>query len=492
MPHGLTIIESATGARSIVPASLAVIGLLATAPNATPDVKASAAIGVVANNNALTITSKKAGTLGNDTTITLVNPLANNAALAVEVDGDAITVNLATSGAGAITTTAALLKAAIEADADANALVTVAATGASTSAGVVTALAETELTGGVDEPFPLNKPVLIAGNVDAAAGNAGAGGTLKAALTAIGDQATPIVVVVRVAEDDEDQDTLVIGEVTDGNYTGLQALLAAEAQLGVRPRIIGCPGLDTAAVVAEMVDVAQKLRGMAYAAAIGDNVAEAVVNRGTYSARELMLIWPGTSSAFAGDIVARALGLRAKIDEQQGWHKTISNVALNGITGLSKDVHFNMLDPSTEAGVLNDGQVTTIIRQNGFRLWGNRTCADPDIAPQWSFESAVRTSHALQDEIARIVAPFLDQPMTIGLIKDLLETGNARFRQLTTEGRIVGAQMFFDQDENTPQELAAGRPHFRIEFTPAAPLENPQVALVITDFYYTGFADLLV
>jgi len=363
---------------------------------------------------------------------------------------------------------------------------------------IATATAEAgAATEALDAAFPIDTPVLIAGNVDAAAVTAGTGGTLRPALEAIGDQASPIVVVVRVAvatgdAEDPTQDDLVIG-ATDGNvYTGLQALLAAEARVGVRPRIIGCPGLDTAPVVAEAVVAAQKLRGMVYAAATGDDVAAAITYRETYGARELMLIWPGTDEDFTGDLIARALGLRARIDEQQGWHKTISNVALGGVTALAKDVHFDLLDPSTEAGVLNDGQVTTVIRQNGFRLWGNRTCADPEAAPQWSFESAVRTSHALQDEIASVVAPFLDQPMTIGLIKDLLETGNARFRQLAAEGRIVGAEMFFDQDENTPQELAAGRPHFRIQFTPAAPLENPQVALVITDFYYTGFADLLV
>lgn len=352
----------------------------------------------------------------------------------------------------------------------------------------------------LDAAFPLNTPVLIAGDVDIAAGKAGAGGTLKPALEAIGDQSSPIVVVVRVeegeGEDDEaaaaDQDDKVIGN-TDGNaYTGLQALLVADAHLGVQPRIIGCPGLDNQAVTAELAVIARKLRGMAYAAAEGDTVGDANTYREEFSARELMLIWPGTDAEFSGDIVARTLGLRARIDEEQGWHKTISNVALSGVTGRELDVHFDLLDPSTEAGVLNDNQITTIIRQNGYRLWGNRTTADVEIEPEFSFESAVRTSHALKDEIASIVAPFLDQPMTIGLIKDLLETGNARFRQLTAEGRIVGAEMFFDAEQNSEQELAAGRPHFRIEFTPAAPMENPQIGLVITDYYYTGFADQLL
>lgn len=361
---------------------------------------------------------------------------------------------------------------------------------------IATATAEAgAATTALNAAFPLNTPVLIAGDVEAAAGRAGTGGTLAPALRAIADQASPYVIVVRVAEgeDAEETDTNVIGTTDGTTYTGIQALLAAEAQLGFRPRILGAPGLDSAAVVAELVVAAQKLRAMVYAGAIGDDVAEVATYRGGYSARELMLIWPDTSASdtFAGDIVARTLGLRARIDEEQGWHKTVSNVPLNGITGLDRDVHFDLLDPSTPAGALNDAQVTTVIRQNGYRLWGNRTCADPEQAPEFSFESAVRTSHALQDEIARIVAPFIDQPMTVALIKDLLETGNARFRQLVREGRIVGGQMFFDKDDNSSVELAAGRPKFRIQFTPAAPLENPRVDLVITDFYYTGFAELV-
>ena len=45
----------------------------------------------------------------------------------------------------------------------------------------------------LDAAFPLNEPVLITGGVDIAAGNAGDGGTLAPTLTAIGDQASPIV-----------------------------------------------------------------------------------------------------------------------------------------------------------------------------------------------------------------------------------------------------------------------------------------------------------
>lgn len=343
----------------------------------------------------------------------------------------------------------------------------------------------------LDAAFPLNTPVLVT-SVDAAAGKAGTGGTLKAALEAIGDEASPLVIVVRVAEgeDQAETDANVIG-TTDGNvYTGLQALLAAETVVGRRPRILGAPGLDTQAVVAEMVIAARKLRAMVYASAIGDDIAEVTTYRGEFSARNLMLLWPDSSPDFVGDIVARTLGLRARIDEEQGWHKTVSNVPFYGVTGVTRNVHFDLLDNDTDAGVLNDAQVTTIIRQSGYRLWGNRTTAGED-QPEFSFESAVRTSYALQDIIAAAVLPFLDQPMTVARVKDLMETVNAEFRRLAVEGKIMGAEIFFDADANTAEQLAAGRPNFRIQYTPVAPMENPQVSLVITDYYYSGFADQL-
>lgn len=338
-------------------------------------------------------------------------------------------------------------------------------------------------TAALDAAFPLGAVTLVT-NLEAALGKAGTGGTLSAALAAISDQASAIVVVVRVAEGEDAAGT------SQNVIAGLRLLLTAKSAVGVQPRIIGAPGLDSLAVTTELVIVAKRLRGMAYARAIGDDIAEVIAYRQGFSARELMLIWPDSSSVFAGDIIARALGLRARIDEQIGWHKTISNIPLDGITGLTRAVQFDLLDPSTEAGLLNAAEVTTIIRENGYRLWGNRTTAGED-APEFAFESAVRTSQALQDIIASVFQPFMDQPMTIALIKDNLETANAQFRDLAVKGRIMGAKAFFDADANSAEQLAAGRPTFRYQYTPVAPLEDPTVSLVITDYYYAGFADQL-
>jgi uncharacterized protein len=208
--------------------------------------------------------------------------------------------------------------------------------------------------------FPLDTPVLVT-SIRAAEGKAGVAGTLKKALSAIGDQTNALAVVVRVAAgaDQAETNTNVIGTVTaGGQYTGMQALLAAQAQLGVKPRILACPGLDTAAVAAALASVAQKLRGFAYVSASGCDTKEAAVAyRDTFGQREVMVIWPDfiawdtvASANATAWAVARAIGLRAKLDEEIGWHKTLSNIPVNGVVGIDKDVFWDLQDPATDAG----------------------------------------------------------------------------------------------------------------------------------------------
>ena len=339
------------------------------------------------------------------------------------------------------------------------------------------------------DAFPLDKPVLIT-DLRSALAKAGTTGTLAAALSAIYDQTSPTLIVVRVAEEDDEeaQDGAVIGEA--GAYTGLYALLAAEAQTGSRPRILGAPGLDSQAVTTALAALAQKLRAMTYAAAVGDTIAEVATYAARFAAREVMLIWPNWAAGFAGDAVARALGLRAKIDEDTGWHKSISNVTVNGVTGVSKDLFFDIQDSTTDVSALNDAHVTTLIRSpsGGFVFWGNRTCS---AEPLFAFEPAVRTSQVLQDEIGHGLVFAADKPLTKALIKDVLETINARLRKLTSQGRLIGARAWFDAALNAGADLAAGQLVIDYDFTPAAPLEGLTLNQRITDKYYADLSTAL-
>lgn len=343
--------------------------------------------------------------------------------------------------------------------------------------------------------FPLNKPVLIT-DVVAAQGKAGTKGTLRSVLNAIGLQTKALTVVVRVAEGDDAAGTTsnVIGTTTaDGKYTGILALLAAQPILGVKPRIIGAPGLDDAAVAAALVSAAQKLRGMAYAFAYGCATKEAVAAyREQFGARELMLIWPDfiqwnttTSKDEATPAVAFALGLRAKIDQDTGWHKTISNVSVNGPTGISADVFWDLQDPATDAGYLNEHDVTTLIRSTGFKFWGSRTCSDD---PLFAFENSTRTAQVLADTMAEAQLWAMDKPMTPSLPRDIIESINAKFRSLIAQGYLLGGSAWMSEADNTADTLKAGKLTIDYDYTPVPPLENLTLQQRITDKYLMDFA----
>lgn len=102
----------------------------------------------------LTYTAVQAGVFGNSITITYLDPGGNDEALDVSVVGTDIVVSLATGGAGAITSTANDILAAIEASAEASELVTVAVTGTGTD--VQTAAAEAPLADGTGGSTTIN------------------------------------------------------------------------------------------------------------------------------------------------------------------------------------------------------------------------------------------------------------------------------------------------------------------------------------------------
>lgn len=345
--------------------------------------------------------------------------------------------------------------------------------------------------------FPLNVPVLVT-NVMAAAGRAGKKGTLARTLDAISAQTNPATVVVRVPQGkttDELASNVIGGTDEHGRFTGLRALLAAQnSGPRVKPRILGIPGLESAATVGALAQTAEKLRGFAYAATSHCKTKEDVAAyRESFSARELMLIWPDylgwdTRSNQEETIyaAAAALGLRAKIDNDIGWHKTLSNVGVNGVTGITRDVYWDLQTPATDAGYLNEKDVTVLINKTGYRFWGSRTCAGP--SSLFAFENYTRTAQVLADTMADAHFWAVDAPLSPSLVKDIIEGINAKFRELKALGLIIDGQAWFDPQPNTKEALKAGKARIDYDYTPVPPLEDLGFRQRITDRYLLDFA----
>lgn len=142
-------------------------GLLLTSAGA-PVAAARATVNVnpTGDDNSLTFTARAYGASGNEIRVTYIDPGAASQSLAVSVAGPSIVVSLATNGGASITSTAAQVKAAVEAHEPANRLVSVAIhTGDSGTAddgsGVVTAMASAALTGGAGTGIGIAKPGAI-------------------------------------------------------------------------------------------------------------------------------------------------------------------------------------------------------------------------------------------------------------------------------------------------------------------------------------------
>ncbi|MGS4265339.1 phage tail sheath protein [Serratia marcescens] len=343
--------------------------------------------------------------------------------------------------------------------------------------------------------FPLNTPVLIT-DVIAAAGKAGKSGTLAKALSAIGDQCKPVTVVVRVEEGKDAAETtsnIIGGADENGRYTGMKALLTAQAVTGVKPRILGVPGLDSVEVATALAGICQQLRAFGYISAYGcKSISEAIAYRDNFSQRELMLIWPdflawdttGNVSTTA-HATARALGLRAKIDTETGWHKTLSNVGVNGVTGISASVFWDLQAPGTDADLLNEAGVTTLVRKDGFRFWGNRSCSDD---PLFVFENYTRTAQVLADTMAEAHMWAVDKPVTATLIRDIVDGIKAKFRELKSNGYIIEADCWYDESANDKETLKAGKLYIDYDYTPVPPLEDLTLRQRITDKYLVNLA----
>ncbi|OOF82492.1 phage tail protein [Rodentibacter ratti] len=347
-----------------------------------------------------------------------------------------------------------------------------------------------------NDTFPLNKPTLLTGITPSIIAKAGKTGTLSRALDGILDIVNCKVVVIRVEESDDESQMKanVIGGVDEeGNYTGLKAFLISAAVCGVKPRIFCVPKYDSQDVTVELISVAQKLNGFVYASCYGCNTKEqAVTYRRQFSQRELMLIFgdflsfnPHTKQTEVDYAVVRAAAMRAYQDKEFGWHTSISNKGLNGVTGVTKPLSFDINDSATDVNYLNEQGITACINYNGYKFWGLRTCSADKL---FIYENYTRTAQVLKDTIAQSFDWAVDKDISVNLVKDIVEAINAKWREFVAKGYLVGGKAFINPELNTAATLKDAKLLISYDYCPVPPLEQLGFNQYISDEYLVEFA----
>lgn len=329
--------------------------------------------------------------------------------------------------------------------------------------------------------FPLNKPVLISGPRMAA--NLGADGTLADAYAAIYSQGVNVAIVVRVAEGADAAETRsnVVGSPATG--TGLWALTHARNLLGQTPRILAAPGFTStpaadpaSPVTLGLIAVANRLRACVWADGPGTNEADAVLDRAKYGSDRLMiidpavLVWDTATNAYVtrpGS--AFAAGAMSARDAAKGFWWSPSNQVLQGVAGTARPISWEISDPDTEANRLNEAGITTIVRADGFRLWGNRSTATD---PLWAFISVRRTADMIYESVETALLWAMDRPFSAQLLIDIRDSVQAYLDIMTRRGAILGGKAWLDPELNTEATLKAGKLFLDFDIEPPAPLEH--------------------
>ncbi|WP_208435030.1 phage tail sheath subtilisin-like domain-containing protein [Bartonella phoceensis] len=348
-----------------------------------------------------------------------------------------------------------------------------------------------------EQAFPLNTPVLVAGSLSQAAKLDRTGkrrGTLPNALDLIFKQVGAIVVVVRVQEGDNENATLtnILGGVNaNGAYEGVHAFIGAQSVVGQTPRILIAPGFThqrpsgvgiegnetgatTNPVAAELIGIAERLRAIVVLDAPNTTDEAALSTAKDFDSKRAILIDPFVKVNRDGKIIeqpasAAVAGVIAKTDFTYGFWHSPSNKVINGIVGTARPIDFSIGDRASRANLLNEQNITTIIRENGYRLWGNRTLSSDT---KFAFLSVVRTADMINDAILRGHLWAIDRNIKKTYLSDVSESINAYLRNLKAQGAILGGHCTPDPELNTASAIENGKVYFNVEFTPTTPAEH--------------------
>ncbi|MEI2830069.1 phage tail sheath family protein [Pseudomonas mosselii] len=351
-------------------------------------------------------------------------------------------------------------------------------------------------TPGPDATAKANDLVMITSEREAVAAF-GPNAAITKACRAIYTRAKAVIVACGVAEleDAAEQTSAIIGGTkAGGQRTGLQALLDGKSRFNAQPRLLVTPKHSaTQAVGTALVALADKLRGIAILDGPNTTDEAAVAYAGEFGAKRAFLVDPGvrfwdTDASAMVDAPSSAwvAGLFAWTDSEYGFWASPSNKEFVGITGTSRPIEFLDGDETCRANLLNNANIATIIRDDGYRLWGNRTLSSD---PKWAFVTRVRTMDIVMDAILYGHKWAVDRSITATYVKDVTEGLQAFMRDLKNQGAIINFEVFADPELNTASQLEQGKVYWNIRFTDVPPAENPNFRVEVTNQWLTEVLD---
>ncbi len=315
-------------------------------------------------------------------------------------------------------------------------------------------------------------------------------------------------------------DSPIIGTVSAGVYTGIQAFLTCWQNFGFWPKILIAPTWSKNLDVAQALDsLAFKIRAIALIdSAPSTLVATAISNRSlltsAFSAgdQRSVLCFPnqqftdngivptGVTLNAAGAAVqlvfggtsvqpfsAYVAGVIASTDINLGFWFSPSNngklgtQTLSGSLGPDVPMYLSFQDSNADDQLLNAAGIVTIFSGfgTGLRVWGNRSAAYPSSTAPAQFISIRRTMDIVEESVQLAMLQFVDLPINDALIDAILASANAFIRRLIQQGALVtGSAVTYDPNLNPGAQVINGQLVFSYDILPPPPLER-----ITNDFF---------
>jgi uncharacterized protein len=230
------------------------------------------------------------------------------------------------------------------------------------------------------------------------------------------------------------------------------------------------------AVTAELDIIAHRLRAVWIKDGPNAMDSDAVVDRGDWGSKRgyiidpQVLVFDSTSaSVLSKPASGYAAGVIARTDNDEGFWVSPSNKIISGVIGTARPIEFNLGDPTTQANYLNSQDVATVIRADGYRLWGNRTTS---IDPLWQFLSVRRTCDVIYDSLDGALLYAIDKGLNVTSISNIAETVNSFLSVMKGQGAIIGGRCWIDPNENPAALLQQGILVVSFDIEPPAPMEH--------------------
>lgn len=272
--------------------------------------------------------------------------------------------------------------------------------------------------------------------------------------------------------------------------TGIYTALAAESVLGVKPRLLCAPGMDTGSrpegaangLAAAMVIVADRLRAMAIIDGPNTTHEDVITYIDDFDTPRAIVVDPSALISTENGVEEQALsgfaaGVIARNDYDNGWWSSPSNKPIRGIVGLARPIDSG--NANSRAQIMLDNGIWTVVNDaSGYQFWGTDTPATSN--PEYSFPNVQRTADILADSLEQGHRWAVAKGITKNYLSSVEQSVNDFLRSLVAKDAISGGLCYADAALNIDANVAKGEAYFNMEWTPVYPANSVVITMQLT------------